>query len=245
MKTKAPNADKGMDAGKRYTIRNLSDIDTGSVRRLSPEDVLDFGMINSREHQIAEKCGSTMRLRSASLRDVLSAVSSLDALLNISKAEHKAFVWIDEHDKLIVCAHTQNRVLQRYVAALFYFSMHGDEWLNCRSWTSDVLGDCSGSQRWLDKSHECEWFGVSCDGVETYTATDSIASINLKKNNLQGTILVELFRLQDRMALILANNKSISGSIPKSVSNLNKLTLLDLSNHALSGSFPESIYEMT
>ena len=80
MKTKAPNASKGMNTGKRYTIRNLSDIVTGSVRRLSPEDVPDFGMGNSREHQIAEKCGSTtgMRLRSASLRDVLSDVSSLE-----------------------------------------------------------------------------------------------------------------------------------------------------------------------
>ena len=100
----------------------------------------------------------------------------------------------------------------------------------------------SGSQGWLDKSHECEWFGLSCDGVETYTATDSIVSINLKMNNLQGPIPMELFRLQDLMALISANNKFISGSIP---TNLNKLTLLDLSNNALSGSFPESIYEMT
>ena len=80
MKAKAPNAGKGMDAGKRYTIRNLSGIDTGSVRTSSPQDVPDVGMGNSRKHQIAEKCGSTagMRLRSASLRDVLSAVSSLE-----------------------------------------------------------------------------------------------------------------------------------------------------------------------
>ena len=63
MKTTAPNAGKGMDAGKQYTIRNLSDIDTGSVRRLSPLDVPDVGMGNSREHQIAEKCGLPVCMR--------------------------------------------------------------------------------------------------------------------------------------------------------------------------------------
>ena len=63
MKAKAPNAGKGMDAGKRYTIRNLSGIDTGSVRTSSPQDVPDVGMGNSREHQIAEKCGLPVCMR--------------------------------------------------------------------------------------------------------------------------------------------------------------------------------------
>ena len=194
--------------------------------------------MTSRDHQIAEKCGSTSQVRSASLRDVLSSVSSHDTLHNVTTAQYQAYKWIDERDELIICAHTKSKVIQRYITALFYFSMNGDQWFACRS-------DCAENQRWLGKSHECEWDGLSCDSTGKSSSTDAIVSINLKKKNLRGTIPVELFLLSDLMSISLGNNKFITGSIPSSISTLNELTLLDLSNNALSGSLPDSIYTMT
>ena len=245
MDAKAPKAGKGMASAKRYALRDISEIEVEEVQRTSSEFVSHLSTSTVREHQIFEKCGSTSHDRSSSIMNVLSSLSLQETLMNLTTAEHQAYKWIDELDELIVCAHTRGKVVQRYIVALIYFAMNGDEWLNCRAASSDIQGNCEENERWLDKSHECEWFGIRCDSTGKYSATDSIASINLKKNNLQGAIPTELFLLSDLMALTLANNKFISGSIPSSVSSLTKLTLLDFSNNALSGSLPESIYAMT
>jgi hypothetical protein len=242
MDAKAPKAGKGMDTDKRSLARR---IDTAGISNFSSKPDSDYVLPSSREHKIATKCGSTIRARSESLLSVLSSVSSLDALQNVTAAEHQAYNWINNDDELIVCPHTKGKVLQRYVAAQLYFSMNGNAWLECGSTTSEKLGDCSGKQNWLSGSHECEWFGVSCGSMGRSSVTGSIVSIKLKKNNLQGTIPTELFLLSDLTSIELADNKHIGGSIPASISNLNKLAFLDLSNNALTGSLPEMIYDMT
>jgi Leucine-rich repeat (LRR) protein len=183
-----------------------------------------------------------MLVRSSLLLDVLASVSSFEALIDETTSEYRAYQWLDKFDEMILCAHAHSKVVQRYIMVLFYFAMNGNEWSNCRASNSIDFGVCTGGQRWLEESHECEWFGLSCEGDGK---PEAIKTIVLKKNNLKGAIPVELFLINDLIALSLGNNKHIGGSIPGYISSLTKLALLDLSNNAVVGTLPDSIYSLT
>jgi len=152
-------------------------------------------------------------------------------------------------DVPIVREERVKRILQRYTLAAMYYALNGDGWTNCsaeRKWLGNdddddgadeddtdaidtiEVGTClargSGQNgvRFLDASHECNWFGLSCGGDPDYdTPTfdlDSslsgnafsndldryrpITDISLPRNNLQGTIPIEFYKVFEGLSML-------------------------------------------
>ena len=79
-----------------------------------------------------------------------------------------------------------------------------------------------------------------------------VTEINLKSNNLQGTLPAELGNLTELKKLELNRDfqyleevNNLNGAIPSTLQNLKKLEVLNLSNSGLTGSIPSEIGEMT
>ncbi len=89
---------------------------------------------------------------------------------------------------------------------------------------------------WLSNRPLGEWYGVRTDGI------GRVSSLNLRGNQLSGSIPSELGSLNNLESLWLSGG--LSGSIPSSLGNLSNLELLYLvspSSGGLSGSIPSSL----
>jgi hypothetical protein len=152
---------------------------------------------------------------------------------------NQAFNWLDKQDDLIVCPNTTDAVVQRYILSLFYFSLNGFEWTNCRAANAEVAGPCIGGLPWLDGSNECKWYGVECN------PSNIITKLTLKANNLVGVLPDELFFLVHLVGLSLDHNMYIGGVIPEAIGKLTKLTYVEFDENFLGGSIPNSLYTLS
>ena len=105
-----------------------------------------------------------------------------------------------------------------------YKATNGDDWSNNAGWLSDKpLG---------------EWYGVSTD------TQGRVIRLDLRNNNLSGSIPPEIGQLTQLTRLYLSGNQ-LSGSIPPEIGQLTQLTRLHLSDNQLSGSIPPEIGQLT
>eukprot|EP00588_Corethron_pennatum_P013584 CAMPEP_0194266224 /NCGR_PEP_ID=MMETSP0169-20130528/1196_1 /TAXON_ID=218684 /ORGANISM="Corethron pennatum, Strain L29A3" /LENGTH=653 /DNA_ID=CAMNT_0039006857 /DNA_START=286 /DNA_END=2247 /DNA_ORIENTATION=- len=112
------------------------------------------------------------------------------------------------------------RLIQRYVAALFFYATVGADWTETKGW--------------LGPAHECEWFKLECnDDLQ-------ITRIGVDENGLAGTVAPELCALPKLRSIDLDDNK-ITGTIPE-IGACRSLKVLDLDNNQLTGSLPDSLY---
>ena len=188
---------------------------------------------------ILSKCGVSESDRSRAVLGDASTVSPLNELTDEASVAYTALHWLDKEDDLIVCSDGTGAVVQRYVLAMFYFSLNGFEWTNCRAASSEVSGSCIDGKPWLDASHECEWFGIECDTNMTVT------KLTLKANNLVGVLPEELFVLTNLVGLSLDHNLYIGGEISESIGKLTKLTYIEFDENFLGGTLPESLYTLS
>jgi hypothetical protein len=137
-----------------------------------------------------------------------------------------AFLWLVYFDDAILCAplsennasasgfdgtitinihETLDRIMQRYALAMLYFSFQGYGWDQCSSdrnlINSSSTGKCvdgNGDElvRFLDATHECEWFGITCQtnatnemDVDVYYP---VTHLELPSNNLHGYIPTDI-----------------------------------------------------
>ncbi|KAL3936354.1 MAG: hypothetical protein SGBAC_008317 [Bacillariaceae sp.] len=187
---------------------------------------------------IEEKCSQTQAERSRDILTILTPISEEDTLLIGNTVQFKARIWVDETDPAVVCASDADRIIQRYRAALVYYSLDGDEEEDDEGWTT--------STGWMTEANECEWFGLECDGYTSPTDADTyvpITAVSLDQNGLTGQIPAELFGLQSLQRLILEGN-AISGTIPEGVSQATQLATLDLDFNSLSGELPAGLYTL-
>lgn len=112
---------------------------------------------------------------------------------------------------------------QRYLMALFYYSLGGPDWIN--STPNFFLNP---------QKHECEWMGIVCNHKGNITATSFDA------NNLKGQIPNEIRKIQEMRSLIIKNNL-LDGTIPDTISQLVKLEQLGLYNNNMFGDIPSSL----
>jgi len=140
--------------------------------------------------------------------------------------EYQAMCWwltdLDTSTQSERSAQESTLYVQRYLLAVIYNSMGGDNWIN--------------NQNWMTSAPECEWFGVSCD-----TFDKVISSIDLINNNLVGSIPKEVGEMRGLENLVFSGN-SIIGSMPLEIVQLNNLRKLDLSNNVVQGNIPPEIH---
>lgn len=155
-------------------------------------------------------------------------------ILNDSSPQHRAFHWLMYEDEVYVCPEDDG-IVQRYVIAVFYFATGGDTWTRCgANKAHSSCDETNGEVRFLSAAHECQWYGISCDGI------NSITKIAYEKNNLKGQIPDELSSLSSLTTLSL-EKMSIRGTIPSSLGSLANLLSLDLDFNDLTGTIPPEL----
>jgi hypothetical protein len=132
----------------------------------------------------ANPCGDESPIsRSINIRRRLSSTVVSDLLLNPDTPQGQALLWIISDDAAQICSDDPTLV-QRYVLALSYYSLGGDEWTQCAAVststnTTDIptprpVSPCDGDkERWLSATSECTWFGITCSSSESSSPPSS------------------------------------------------------------------------
>lgn len=107
-----------------------------------------------------------------------------------------------------------------------------------------TLFNAAGGSNWLKIDNwqgapgtENTWYGISCNADNT-----TVLKIDLRGNNLEGTLPPDLSDLSNLRTLLLSNNQL--KNIHKDLGKLSKLTTLDLSNNQLTGAIPAWIAKL-
>lgn len=101
------------------------------------------------------------------------------ALDDVSSLQYKALTWLSTNENLD--DYPDWKRIQRYVLAVFYYSMGGDEWTYCA--------------RWLSNDEECLWLSFALD--ETCNEQGRYLRLTMSENNLNGILPNELALLSD------------------------------------------------
>lgn len=105
-----------------------------------------------------------------------------------------------------------------------YNSTDGPNWITKTNWLETTLSPCT-------------WYRVKCD-------SGTVTDLYLEKNELSGTIPVELARLSHLKVLSLSQNK-LEGTIPKELGSIVDLSKLYLYENQLSGSIPVELSHLS
>lgn len=160
-----------------------------------------------------------------------------EKLSNPSTPQYKAALWIanEDQDNLDIPVNTvgsaSNRFLQRYVLAVLYYSLGGDEWTQSFNFLSSNH-ECSWNEEMKDENNEVFAVGASCD---TQLQVDSLL---IPSNNLKGSIPDEI-RFLRQLSFISLKHNELMGTLPSAMSDLHMLEYLDVKFNRLEGTIPE------
>jgi len=138
----------------------------------------------------------------------------------------KALDWILHGDKLQLSSN-HPKLKQRYILALLYFGLNGDDTVHISSKNNvNELGP-----QWLSAKSICAWMGVSCE------KNGHVSVLSLESENLKGRIPSELGQLEFLTKINFRNN-AISGNIPLSFGGLKMMSSIVLDSNKMSGDIP-------
>jgi Leucine-rich repeat (LRR) protein len=120
--------------------------------------------------------------------------------------------------------------MEREALVTLYNTTDGINWDSNENW---LIGDpCENS-----------WYGIGCNGFRN-GSIDTVTSLNLSNNKLNGPIPQELSNLTNLGCILMSNNK-LNGEIPFELGNLEHLGCIYLDFNQLTGSIPSSIGNLT
>jgi hypothetical protein len=238
----ANNTDGGSshssNTGNNRTDSSTSNSTTSAIPLTLPQ----------RKSIIKSKCQLSIHSRSQAILTLIGSLVSNPELTLVTQVgpQYQAFVWLVHFDDAILCPPSSKdnermvqRILQRYTLASLYFSMNGNEWTNCpssRKFFDDstrTVGVCDNAVRFLDESHECNWYGITCAGdVENGVEYDvdshyAIETIILPNNNLSGAIPTEFYKAFDKLRVWnMEKNEGVLGTLSNGVGRLTQLEVL-------------------
>lgn len=95
--------------------------------------------------------------------DTVSSVSNPVLLMTPGTAQYRAIRWLYHDDPAGRRDINDDRLFQRYIAAVFYYSTsRGRGWHDC--YPGDVACTSNSKKEWFGPWDECEWYGfVQCD----------------------------------------------------------------------------------
>eukprot|EP00658_Telonema_sp_P-2_P031365 TRINITY_DN23483_c0_g1_i4.p1 TRINITY_DN23483_c0_g1~~TRINITY_DN23483_c0_g1_i4.p1 ORF type:complete len:281 (+),score=66.96 TRINITY_DN23483_c0_g1_i4:174-1016(+) len=130
----------------------------------------------------------------------------------------------------VQCAETQSPVPTPESAALvaLYDSTDGSGWTKSDNWQN---ADKTGASY---VGLVCNWYGVDCDG------TSNVLYLDLKSNQLSGTLPDSLASLTALIDLVASHNQHLGGSLPATLSAMKDLEWMSLWNNSISGTIPSS-----
>jgi Leucine rich repeat len=164
---------------------------------------------------------------------VIGSISGFDTLNDHASPAYQAYRWITTKDPAHLDPKTATyiEIMERYIAALLFFSTNGEYWYN--------------DMNFLSEKPICEWNevlevgnpgkkvpqGILCNTDER------VVRIEILQNNMTGTVPWELAGLEELQSLKFPHNK-LSGSLPTKLGLLANLRFMDLVNNHLTGALP-------
>jgi len=181
----------------------------------------------------------TAEERTAQIYEALDTAGDPVLIRDLDTPQGLAADWLINNDFRKVCP--GEKVVQRWVIALFYYATNGESWLQCSTAGSDLCGSVfpfESKRRFLSDFSECDWSGIKCN-------TDNcVTEIEFEENNLIGTIPTEIGLLKD-LAVLGMEKGGLTSTIPTEIGELTNLLFIDLDYNELSGSFPTQLYSLT
>jgi len=143
------------------------------------------------------------------------------------------------------------QLLQRYIAAVFYFATNGNMWNDCYR-NDDTCGELrndlyrgfqvrngfNGGNAFLSAGDVCDWYGLACNMDKMIDDIDFE-----EENNVAGYLPEEIGHLESLKKISLESQR-IGGTLPQSIGYLKSLTILDLDYNEIGGKLPESITKL-
>jgi len=146
--------------------------------------------------------------RNKDIMDVVKTISTDPKDFNGGLPSELAYNWVSQTDSLQLEAGSPY-LRQRYIMALIYFSLQGDQWTLDKHWIPSIDTNA-------DHEPECKWEGVECD------KDDYVVSIILDNKGLKGDLPIEIAGLTRLVYLDLSSNP-VTGEIPNAFGKLDKL----------------------
>jgi Leucine-rich repeat (LRR) protein len=153
------------------------------------------------------------------------------SLYDTSSPQSAAARWLADDDYLET--YSTQRMLQRYALVTLYHSTNGDEWHDKQDWMTD--------------KNECQWLrkaGVSDREIEC-DAESGITEFNIDKNNLDGTLPEEIAFLSNSLFSLEVKANSLQGDLPSTLGLLTKLVKLELAENRFTSRIPTEVGRLT
>ena len=129
---------------------------------------------------------------------------------------HIAAIWLTSQDAFIPDKDEIIRYTNRFLLAVLYFSMSGEDWRDPRN----------DEVEWLTGVSECVWFGVSCDDTAQIISLDFTRTLS----RLFPVQIPNEIGLFSHLRLLSFVDNGMVGAIPETVGLLKELEVLDLTS---------------
>jgi hypothetical protein len=110
-------------------------------------------------------CNISSAQRAAQITASLESVTDPALINDVFSPQGRAATWLIEEDVRLLCP-PDDKLIQRWVLAVIYFSTGGDTWNQCSALGADFCGTQDpflGKRRYLSEFNECQWAGISCN----------------------------------------------------------------------------------
>ena len=186
---------------------------------VAPVSAPSFPPVETATPTVSDQAGNLLTLIIANSFDDGTAV------VTDGSPQYRAFEWLLADPGLP--SYPEDRILQRYALATFYFSTSGDTWQE--------------NSLWLSNENECNWFSRTASFP--VCKSDQYVTLELDFNNLDGTMPNELALLNklERVELSGGPNSFLAGSLPSELGLLTGLDYLSLRENGLRGTLPVEI----
>lgn len=166
--------------------------------------------------------GQPTSTRFMEIVDFLTPLSG-NALKVQGSPQYKAAMWMESGDMMpnprggTGLSIKDAGFTQRYIMALFYYAMDGDNWVQ--------------KQGWLSEKSECEWFGV--DGFSQGCGSDGVGGC-IKRSDFAGD-----YNKVCRLSMGRLNN--LFGEFPKELGQLEEMRYVEIQDDWLIGTIPDDL----
>jgi len=202
--------------------------------------------------------------------EALTQYSTEESLRNANSPQGKAIAWLVNEDPYVIqegLTFRNPKYIQRYVLAVFYFSLGGDDWEICNRADTDCSDD---KKSWLSAYDECSWYLLDCN-QEYYINTvdfcklfrvvldscvsfnycflplpmfpitvNDVISIHTYKNiRLTGAMPSE-FQYLTSVEKLLIPDMQLTGPIFDYVAGMSDLEIFSIPDNRFNGTFPSS-----
>jgi len=161
----------------------------------------------------------------------------------VGSPQEQAITWLatkDLRETGSLCSNSsKDKLTERYIMAVLYFSLKGDGWNNCGR--NMQCSSIEHEDSHLSSNDYCNWYGVTCIW-DIEKRLQVVKEIILDENNLSGTIPNEVGHLYQLEIFSLQGN-NVEGQIPPGLYKNNMKEVL-LSKNKLSGTLSPNLEQM-